>query len=230
MEASVAPRRKPPYASALVIDSFFEKLKSIAPPQAVDSKWATQYGLDPKLPSSIPGMLKWIGVIDDGGKVVSNDVWNKLRFPTTREEALAPLVRDGYREIFEAITVEDAEKGIIEATFGQAYGSGEVGRVVTCFVTLCRHAGIKTTAGVGRQAKETMPRVRTVSGESPKPKKQDTARKPEGRDTRPLSLGMNLTVELPADWTEEQIEKRIKTISRALQVNSPNPSRHMAGP
>src|ERR1700682_5769225 len=104
MEAPVTTRRKPPYASAAVIDSFFDKIKSIGPPGVVDSKWATQYGLDPKLSSSIPTMLKWIGVGDGNYKPVSSDIWNKIRFPNTRAEALTPLIREGYREIFDAIT------------------------------------------------------------------------------------------------------------------------------
>jgi hypothetical protein len=223
METQVVTRRKPPYASAGAIDTFFEKIKSIGPPTTVDSKWAVSYGLDVKLPASIPTMLKWIGVIDDNNKPVSSDVWNKIRFANTRTDVLAPLVREGYREIFEAITVEDADKEIIEATFGQTYGSGDVGRVVTCFLTLCRQAGITTKVGAGRQAngQTTQRKTRTVSVVTQKPKKQDESKgtpKSDRGQSHPLALALNLTVEIPADWTEEQIEKRIETISKALQA------------
>jgi hypothetical protein len=133
---------------------------------------------------------------------------------------LAPLVREGYREIFDAITVEDADKGIIEATFGQTYGSGSVGRIVTCFLTLCRYAGITTKVGVGRQAngQTTQQKTRTVAVVTPKPKKQQEQPKQGRGQSHPLALALNLTVEIPADWTEEQIEKRIETISKALQA------------
>lgn len=221
ISATVTARRKPPYASAGAIDTFFDKIRSIGPPTVVDSKWAVSYGLDVKLPASIPTMLKWIGVIDENLKPISAEAWNKIRFPNTRPDALAPLVREGYREVFDAITVEEADKEIIEATFAQVYGSGDVGRIVTCFLTLCRQAGITTKAAAGRapNGQSAQPKARVVSVVTPKPKaKPERQSKPEQRESRPLALGLNVTVEIPADWTDEQIETRIATIRRALEI------------
>jgi hypothetical protein len=215
-------QRKPPYSSAAALDSFFDKIRTLGDPGTVDAKWAKTYGFEPALPSSIPTTLRWLGVIDDKGK--TQGVWNNLRPPATRSEVLAPMVRQAYHEVFDSIDLETANREVLEATFIHAYASGDVGRPITCFLTLCRHAGISISAEASRSGRQSASNG-AASVKVPAPKKmsasqagrnQAPARSPEVSLVGRSGVLINLTVEIPADWSTEQIAARIAEIKRAL--------------
>jgi hypothetical protein len=134
------------------------------------------------------------------------------------------MVRQAYHEIFESIDVESASRELLEATFIHAYATGDVGRPITCFLTLCRHAGISTAVEPGRSGRASSPN----GGPSVKPatpKKSQTsqpgrnqapAKGPEVPHVGRAGVVINLAVEIPADWSTEQIAARIAEIKRAL--------------
>jgi hypothetical protein len=214
--------RKPPYSSARALDSFFEKIKTIGDPGTVDAKWAKAYGFEPNLAASIPTTLRWLGVIDESGNTTG--VWNSLRPPATREEVLAPMVRTAYREVFDAIEVESASRELLEATFIHGYKTGDLGRPLTCFLTLCRHAGIKTAAepaSAGRNGQEGIrqpaatPRKK-IAVDSAAERRRVVASGGRSGSRTPLGMAVMLSVEIPAEWSDDDIARRIATIKRIL--------------
>jgi hypothetical protein len=219
-------QRKPPYSSAGALDSFFDKIRTLGDPGTVDAKWAKTYGFEPALPASIPTTLRWLGVIDEDGR--TQGVWNNLRPPATRAEVLAPMVRQAYHEVFDSIDVESAGREVLEATFIHAYATGDVGRPITCFLTLCRHGGISTAvepsrsgrtsaANGGVAAKPTVPIRAKRNLSSQASRKQAAANAPEVPGVGATGVVISLAVEIPADWSTEQISARISEVKKALE-------------
>jgi hypothetical protein len=216
----IMANRKPPYSSARAIDSFFDKMKTIGDPGTVNARWAKTYGFEPSLAASIPTTLRWLGVINEAG--TTTGIWNSLRPPTTRAEVLDPLVRKAYHEIFDAIEVETANRELLEATFIHAYETGDLGRPLTCFLSLCRHANITTAAEPSRATKsgDKPSRARVPSPPaSPRSKGQSTHGEPRrsgARNRGHVDLAVTVAVEIPAEWTEAQIEQRIAAVKRIV--------------
>jgi hypothetical protein len=217
----VAKPPKIPYTSVSDVDAFFERVESIGepkPPKKVDSSWVATYGFKTAHPSAIPSMLRWLNVIDDQGE--STGVWNDLRVDSKRKSTLQRLVNEAYSEVFDEVDVEKASQRDLRGAFVSAYSIGVPNRHINCFVALCRHAGIQTA--VEAPTRESQP----DAGTKPKPKggvtpKRTPARsnKPKLPTARPLAQagGVNVTVniEIPSDWTAEQIRERIATVRRA---------------
>lgn len=211
MQMSAERSRKPPYASNAAIDGVFEKMRSMSRPSSIDSKWAAAYNLDPQLPASIPTMFRWLKIVDEAGKV--DEVWNQLRLPSSRASALAPLVRNAYREVFSSIDVEEASRQTLAETFIQQYGVGDVQRPVACFLTLCRLSGIEAAAsrfaGTTRSATATRPTGRSKTG--------PPARLPRAPKAATPLPSISLSLEIPSSMSEEAIAERIRSVMRATR-------------
>jgi len=177
-------------------------------------------------------MLRWLGVIDEEGD--STGIWNDLRIDAKRQETLARLVKEAYSAVFDSIAVETARARDIRGAFVSAYDIGDPGRQIKCFLALCRQAGIKTTVEVSSRSAEAKPR----ENGSPKPKatpkassttdgstkaKQISGRKPVTTETGG-GIHVVLNVEIPAEWTEQQIRDRVAAVSRALEAADPGDS------
>lgn len=212
---------KPPYASAGVIDEFFSRLPSLKPPPKTDSGWAKDLGLGANLPASIPSMLRWLGVVDADYKP-DPKLWNELRLEDSRQRVLSDWIKTSYAEVFNAVEVDQADKTLLHSAFVRAYKSGETGRQITAFLTLCRYAGIATKATSGTVTKKAAPRERQAVPRprinAPAPRQ---AKAPQRvKDKNGLELTVSLSVEIPASWDEAQIAERIASVRRALGASS----------
>jgi hypothetical protein len=217
----VASSPKIPYTSVSDVDAFFERVETIGepkPPKKVDSSWVATYGFQTAHPSAIPSMLRWLNIINDEGE--STGVWNELRVDSKRQSTLQRLVKEAYGAVFDEVDVEKAVQRDLRGAFVSAYSLGVPNRHINCFLALCRHAGI--TTAVEASARESK------SAAVPKPKAPKPAGSPKSTSapssrpkpkTQPLAQtgGLNVTVniEIPSDWTEEQIRERIETVRRA---------------
>jgi len=191
------------------------------PPKKVDTAWVKNFGFDTAHPSAIPSMLRWLGVIDEEDQ--STGVWDKLRVASTRQETLAQLVRSAYQPIFDAIDVEHASTSDLRGAFVSAYSVGDPRRHIGCFLALCNHAGIATaeeaTSRESSTGGETKPKAVTPKksqaskATSPKTPRQPRQIAPEGG-----GITITLNVEIPADWTEEQIRERYAAVARAVEL------------
>lgn len=220
----MAKTPKPPYASVSDVEAFFVRVQTIAEPKSpkkVDSGWVENYQFKTAHPAAIPSMLHWLGVINDEGQ--STGVWNDLRVEGTRQTTLGRLVKEAYKAVFEAIEVENATARDVRGAFVSAYAIGDPARQINCFLALCQQAGIKT-------AVEATTRESKQSGDTkPKPKPKATPIR-GGTKTRSVQqrkiregasatsgISVTLNVEIPANWSEDQIRARIAAVTRALE-------------
>jgi uncharacterized protein DUF5343 len=220
---------RPPEAPVGDIDNLFERIRTIAPPTHVDAAWANGFGLKDAV-----AVLKWIGLVEGGngdhsGRVDA-DLWNRVRLPGTRQEALAQLVRSSYAPIFDQVDVSEATREDLDGAFVTKYNLGDSRRYVRAFLNLCGHAGIEAAAG-----RAAIPAPATVGNlaptSAPKPAHRPAARAaanasappPEAPRTQPFSrndpvrVGVAANVEIPAGWTEEQIRARLKMVKRVVE-------------
>lgn len=211
---------KPPYTSTKDIDAFFDKVGGIQKPnRAVDREWVEAYGFDTAHPTAIPSLLRWLGVLDDDGN--PKDAWNKLRVSNTRQETLGSLVRESYKKLFDTVDVEQVSRETLEGGFIEAYEVGDVQRHVGCFLRLCEHAGISVAAQPARREKE--PRAPKPKAERPRRERAagDGSKRrngrPESDESPSVGLSIALTVDIPADWSSEQIKERLAVVSRAVR-------------
>jgi hypothetical protein len=223
----VAKTPKTPYTSVSDVEAFFSRVETIGepkPPKKVDSSWVATYGFKTAHPSAIPSMLRWLGVINDEGE--STGVWNDLRVDSTRQPTLERLVKEAYSGVFDAIDVGKADMRTLRGAFVSVYGLGDPARHIKCFLALCQQAeiptAVETQARESKAATEPKPKTRT-----PKPPSPATGAKGDGKRTRMQETrggssamptgGLNITlnVEIPADWTEDQIRDRVAAVRRA---------------
>jgi hypothetical protein len=225
-------RSRPPYASAADLSKLFERMGTIADPGSVTTEWVVSYKLAAAQPEAIVSVLKWLGVVDAKGN--SSGVWNEIRVAATRQAKLEELVRTAYRDVFDRIDVAEASVEDLQGTFIQAYGSGDPGRHLTCFLALCSHAGIPTKikarkvergAGKARQAgaplrlpndQENAPLGTAVH--PPAKRVAPPATRRQQSDAPAVTVSLN--VEIPASWSEEQIRERLTTIRRASETSA----------
>lgn len=216
-------RATPPYTSANDTKTVFERIKQLGKPNAIDSKWVTNYQLAKSQPAAVVALLKWLRVIDDQGRV--DDVWNELR--TNQPATLSRLVRESYADVFSAVEVATADRQAIDGAFITAYQTGDTGRPVVAFLTLCDLAGIPTAAG-SRPASGA-PHTPRANKRAPSPSggsrqrqsSANTGHKDWPRDhVRGVSTVITLNVEIPATWTENEVTARIAAVMSAVTTGT----------
>lgn len=210
-------KKKPPYTSGPDITTLFSGIKTQKPPKKVDSEWVRTQNLAAKQHEAIPSLLKWLGIIGDEGAAVAS-VWDPVRLPQSQAEALEPLVRTAYADVFDQLEVEQADAEQLGAAFVIAYGMGDPARYVRCFLVLCELAGIET--GVAK------PNAKPSSnGDQPAARREPTQRKPRSDPgaqqqraplQQPGGVVVSLSVEIPASWSKDQIRERVLAVSQAL--------------
>ena len=106
----------------------------------------------------------------------------------------------------------------------RAYGIGDPGRQIKCFLALCRHAGIQTAeVAVLREQKQgskatTETKPKRAGATNPRRSLvSPTERRGGSASLKPPPVAVALNVEIPADWTEEQIRDRVVVVTRALE-------------
>ncbi len=211
-----ATKKRPPYASTVDLDTFFDKIRGLSDPETVTSKWVATYKLAASQPEGLVGALKWLNVIDRQGK--SQGVWTDLR-THKRAETLERLVEEAYADVFNQIDVPEADRQALEGAFIHAYGSGNTVRPIACFLALCRHAGIETKAAVRQASRSaTIPAAQTASvrADGAAPRSQSTPQPKRAAADRHGGIAVTLNVEIPADWSDAQVRQRIELVRRAI--------------
>jgi len=216
---------KPPYTATADVESFFDRIETIAAPKKLDKPWVESFLPTVKQPGAIPALVRWLGIIGEDG-AATPAIWNKVRMPKTRPDALAPLVHDAYSDVFEGVTVEKAIRDDLDGIFVTTYeGMGDSQRYVGCFLTLCQLAGIPTAAVRDNNTATTngsgspIAAKKTAARQS---KKQTPPKIPARTNEFPPAFSASgamivLNVEIPASWTEVEIRERISVVSRAVR-------------
>lgn len=207
-------RKRPPYASVNDLEGFFQRMSNMQEPAKVDSEWVASYNLATAQPQAIVSVLKWLKIVDNQG--ASLGVWDDVRIPASRQQKLAELVRAAYADIFDKIDdISQASMDDLKGAFIQAYKGGDPRRVITCFLGLCNLAGIATASTVKKRQSSSNAKVPAARPASkPKPAAAPPKKHGKPQSERP-SVSVNFTMEVPADWTEEQIRQRYEAILHA---------------
>lgn len=215
---------KPPYTAAADIETFFERLKHISAPPKVTTAWIEAMNLASVQPEGVPGLVKWLGLADKSG-VPDNELWNKVRVPSTRAQTLAPLVKKGYEKVFGQVDVEHGTRQDIEGAFIASYSVGGTQKYMTAFLAICEVAGI--TVDAAKQAANSSGAAgSTNTKKTTTTKKAKSAGSRSGRSDPPtppaggndrVPVTVNLNVEIPADWDEQQIRDRWAVVSKVVQ-------------
>jgi hypothetical protein len=217
----MADKKRPPYTSAADLNRLFERMRTIGDPGTIDSKWVTSFNLASSQPEGVVAALKWLGVIEKDGS--STGVWNEIR--ASKAETLKRLMETAYADIFSRVDVEEASREDLEGAFISAYDSGSTAKLIKCFLALCEHAGIETkveqhrSPGVtgsspGKAAKPAAGKAQPKVTETTPPKRKQV---PAGDGV--VAVGLSLNIEIPANWSEEQVTKRIASVRRAVEAS-----------
>lgn len=226
-DGTTTSKQRPPYAAEGLIRDFFDRMKSMGAPPKVDTKWAENWQFGANQPAQIPGLLKWLGVSDKDGTISADD-WTALR--TDQEATLARLVRDSYASIFSAIEVESADRETIKRAFINAYQSGDTGRQLTAFATLCELAGIrrpepgasdaaKSAKAIGSPSPKNNAAPRTtakVASTPPLAKQASPAPEPAIPPNQSAAT-VTFNVEIPAEWNGDQVLQRVTEVLNAVR-------------
>jgi hypothetical protein len=210
-------------------------MQRMGDPGRIDSAWLTSYQLGGAQPHAVIGMLKWLRIINDDGKTTGNG-WDLLR--TSQRDSLERLVRDSYAPVFDAVDIEHADRTDIDGAFIHAYRSGDTGKPVTAFLTLCAIAGIevpairpsRATAAKTAPAAKKAPAVKkapasrkssaspSTDGGQSSESRESTARLP---DSRLVSMGsvatVTFNVEIPGDWDSARVRERVVDVLDAVK-------------
>jgi hypothetical protein len=190
----------------------------------VANDWVESFGLAATQPSAIVSVLKWLGIVDQKG--ASLGVWDDVRIASSRQAKLGELVRKSYDAIFDQFDeVSKASMEDLRGAFIRAYKSGDPGRPITCFIELCNQAGIpisaqpktrrrKETHGKPSVSKRPTKTVKTEPG-APGASGKKRHRRPTPRVQQGVTISVN--VEIPAEWSEEQIRERLDVVRRATE-------------
>jgi hypothetical protein len=217
-----APRRaRPPEVAVADIDRLFDGLRMIAPPPRIDAAWARGAQL-----TDANIVLNWLGLAPDGA--VDRTLWNRVRLPGSRPEALSALARQAYAPIFDEVgDVATATREQLEEAFVTQYDLGDTRRYMRAFGAICRNAGISVPVLEGRAVTaDPAPRARVVAVPAPKsvstPK---SASKPQpaskdaqtpGKREPTGDAGIILSITVPPEWSEDEIRERIAAVRRAV--------------
>jgi hypothetical protein len=215
-----AREAKPPYTATGDIDLLFERMAGLKAPPKVDGAWAKNY----KLAEESVSALKWLGVAAADG-TVDGELWAKLRVPASRQTTLADLVAKSYTAILDQIDADKASKDDIHGAFVAKYGMADTARYIRAFVKLCALAGIKIGGlaepenGSGekpeRKPKKT-PATRATGTVTPPVRERSARTKPDSGKAAAVGVSINVNVEIPATWTEDEIRDRMAAVRRAV--------------
>jgi hypothetical protein len=218
--SAAAHPARPPEVAVADIDRLFERMRTIAPPLKVDLAWAKNFKL-----TDATIILNWLGLAKDS-KVADPALWNRVRMPATRAASLADLVRASYAEIFDRVDVSEAAREDLESAFVNEYNLGDTRRYIRAFVTLCRHARIRVAAFDARSEGErdapTTPPRSAPEGRKPATQPpivqapKGMAEEPQHRAFLTPAPAISVSIQIPADWTEDQILERVATVTRVL--------------
>lgn len=189
--------------------------------------------------------LRFLGLVDEGGHVT--DAFKRLRQATTPEypAALAEILRNAYRPIFNIVDPAEDEMYQIEDAFRGFEPAGQRGRMVTLFLGLCHEAGLvgedkapkvqpspsrRQTSGtrsVNQQGQRSRPTSRKPAVETPPPAEQP--RREAANESTPYPVVSAVVAQLPkgGSWTKKRrdlwVQAMTSAVDLAVEVEEPDP-------
>lgn len=216
---------RPPYAPLKGVRDFFEKVASKAPPTRVDRSYLASIGVAASNEQHLIAALKFLGLIDEGGRPAKSFDVLYLRGPE-RRRAMQNLLRQAYPSLFsgelELGTVSRAE---IHDHFVRRFQMhGQMARKASAlFVLLCTLGGITMAAELAEVTRGTAPErsISRVRRGNPRavtvPEGEDEPREGVGEQRNPLgSSGLPIVITLDSSMSEDEIVDFLQRIKRAV--------------
>jgi len=185
---------------------FVTKLSSVGIPDKVNQPWLATLGFKSKNHRQFPGILQFVGLIDQSGR--PTDKYKALRQGDEGRRKLGAYIGEAYADLFKVYP--DADRKDMEAlrNFFRArstLGDRAVGAMAVTFQTLCSLALFNGAAGAPAEGEQ----VRAAKG-TEEPQKQ----RPATRGG--LTVNVNIQLELPATTDGDVYDKLFSSMARHI--------------
>lgn len=145
---------KPPYVTVGPTDRFLDLLRRQTP-QKIDSK----YIVDNELTSApnawtLVRLAEWLGFVTSNGEIVQERVRILKLSGAERDQQMANVVKEAYKDLFEVINVESANREDISNFFVNTYNFGHRQKEIatTLFLHLCQIYSIPLAEDLKKRA------------------------------------------------------------------------------
>lgn len=208
--ATEARQRIAPYVPASAMSAFFDHIRYVKTPAAVDSGILEDYGISHSNVFALLSALKFLNLVDSSGK--PTEAFRELQ--TGSEEfslALRQVLETAYKELFSRLDVSRDSKDKITNFFARNYSPATANKATILFLDLCGEAGIITAAQPRKadasEGATTKPKQRPTT---PQNNQKTSTGKQTGQVTEELETGPRVDIRINsqdlANMTPEQIE------------------------
>ena len=205
--ATEARQRSAPYVPASAMSAFFDHIRYVKTPDAVDSGILEDYGISHSNAFPLLSALKFLNLVDSSGK--PTEAFRELQIGGEEFSlALRQVLETAYKELFSRLDVSRDSKDKIINFFARNYSPATANKATILFLDLCGEAGIITAAQPRKadasEGAPTKPKQRPTT-----PKKESTG-KQTGQVTEELEPGPRIDIRINtqdlAGMTPEQIQ------------------------
>lgn len=207
---------KAPYAPGETVWGVMERYRSVGLTTPIDATVLQRAGVSDSLVPRTLAALRMLDLLDDEGN--PTDQFSRLKNAPTPEypERLAEWLRAVYQPVFQYVDPSSAPSSQVEDAFRGYEPSGQRGRMVTLFLSLCEKAGIVESPPSLRMARTPRPKNSRVV---PKPK--PVPPKDEGGGGAPSSSALQRYLDMliaRAEQADELDADLLDRIERALAI------------
>lgn len=162
-ESEQKRKRLAPYVSAKVLSEFFDHIRYVRTPEAVDSALLQDYGVSQASSFALLSTLKFLGLTDDRGQ--PTPVFRNIQSGGDDfKDALRGILETSYADLFSRLDVSRDTRDKIVNFFARNSSPATAERAARLFLDLCGEAGIPTAS---------QPRARSKSPSQPKATRQE---------------------------------------------------------
>ena len=214
-----------PYAPAPNILKIIQRFRDRGLPDPVTGPVLEQIGIPSSSITRNLGALRYLGLIDDGGR--RTETFDRLRRASTDEypSVLAEIIRTAYEPIFTIVDPAEDDETAINDAFRHYEPAAQRSRMVLFFLALCREAGIVQDDKPARRAPQMRraPSLRRQPSRQPDELKSEVQDSPRrefedgGTDYRLISA---LFQQLPkgGSWSKKQRDRWMQAMEANLDL------------
>ena len=167
---------QPPYAPWLQVKAFLDKIKLLNP-RSINAEWLLGNQMGGAQSGPLLATIRFLGLITENGSSTATLDSLKVRSVEAYKPALEHVVRDAYRDLFEAVDISAVDdKSIVYDQIRTVYSCSP--RVATSatplFLQLCAEAGIQaphiSDGGSATARKSGIPTTPRPPSQTPKPR------------------------------------------------------------
>ena len=219
--ATEARQRSAPYVPASAMSAFFDHIRYVKTPDAVDSGILEDYGISHSNAFALLSALKFLNLVDSSGK--PTEAFRELQ--TGGEEfslALRQVLETAYKELFSRLDVSRDSKDKIINFFARNYSPATANKATILFLDLCGEAGIITAAQPRKvdasEGATTKPKQRPTT---PRNNQKKSTGKQTGQVTEELETGPRVDIRINSQDLASMTPEQIQAIFSGLAMLGP---------